>query len=383
MWEASLGGDYVLIGALQDLPVDYPALQVRLGDRSLRPDLTKMRIWDPITFFNKLVISDQAVAGYTAGAHLNTDDKNRLAYSAPRFLLQARSPRLLEELYRFRSPALDVLSAFEGAAKSALIEKGLAALFQAKNSTVAEFTGYTPQTARHAVNKLEDILALSPNNYDAAYLLARLNYDSGNQYKDDRRLAAAASAFEQSISAIDDFVAANRLSLADHFDLDVIYAKANLELGVIALNGNRLEQAAAALEKSVAGDIRFAEAHNNLGVVYARLGKNDAAAKHYRYAIELNPLLVSARMNFNNLLLQQKKVPGSHCRLSSDPEIETGPCPHQLQPGHGLLYAGSMGKGGSGVGTRPGAETGFYAGTKGPGWYPQKNRSTLAGKREA
>jgi tetratricopeptide (TPR) repeat protein len=59
--------------------------------------------------------------------------------------------------------------------------------------------------------------------------------------------------------------------------------------------------------KSGSGEVRFVEAHNNLGVVYARIGKDDAAAKHYRDAIALNPHLVSARMNFGNLLLQQKK----------------------------------------------------------------------------
>jgi tetratricopeptide (TPR) repeat protein len=68
-----------------------------------------------------------------------------------------------------------------------------------------------------------------------------------------------------------------------------------------------LKQAAAALEKSVSGEVRFAEAHNNLGVVYARLGKDQTAAKHYQYAIELNPLLVSARLNFGKELLRQKK----------------------------------------------------------------------------
>jgi len=72
-------------------------------------------------------------------------------------------------------------------------------------------------------------------------------------------------------------------------------------------NANRLEQAVAALEKSVSGEVPFAEAHNSLGVACARLGRNDAAARNYRSAIELNTHLVSARMNFANLLLEQKK----------------------------------------------------------------------------
>jgi hypothetical protein len=84
-------------------------------------------MWHPAAFFNKLVITDRAVAEYTRGAHLNTDDNNRLAYSTPKALLQARSPRLLKDLYRFRSPPADVLSAFKGVENVALIEKELSA----------------------------------------------------------------------------------------------------------------------------------------------------------------------------------------------------------------------------------------------------------------
>jgi len=307
VWEASFGGDYVLIGAPQDLQVDYPGLLDQLGDGSIRADLAKSRMWDPAAFFNKLVITDQAVAEYTRGAHLNTDDHNRLAYSAPKSLLQARSPRLLKDLYHFRSPPADVLSTLKGVENVALIEKELSARFQAKELAVEEFTSYTPEAARDAVKKFEAALAINRGNYDITLLLAKLNFEIGNQYKNDRRLAQAAKAFEKCIEAIDDFLAVHRSSLSDHFDLEVIHARANLDLGVMALNANRLEEAARVLEKSVAGEVRFAEAHNNLGVVYARLHKDDAAARHYQYAIALNPLQVSARMNFGNLLLRQKK----------------------------------------------------------------------------
>jgi Tfp pilus assembly protein PilF len=307
VWEASLGGDYVLIGTPQKLKVDYPTLLDQLSDGSIRADLAKMRIWGPATFINKQVLTDKAVAEYTRGAPLHTDDNNRLAYSAPKALLQGRSPRLLEELYRYRSRPADVLSAFKGVEKAASIEKKLSAMFQVKKIVVEGFSSYTPETARDAVKKFEDALVVSPGDYDMTLLLAKLNYEIAIQNKKARRRAKATGAYEKSIKAIDDFIAVHRLSLSDHFDLEVIYARANLDLGVIALNANRLKQAAATLEKSVSGEVRFAEAHNNLGVVYARLGKDDAAARHYRNAIELNPLLVSARLNFGKLLLHQKK----------------------------------------------------------------------------
>ncbi len=59
VWEASMGGDYLLIGSPQPLKADYSTLLDRLGDRNLLADLSKMRIWDPATFFNKLVHRDE------------------------------------------------------------------------------------------------------------------------------------------------------------------------------------------------------------------------------------------------------------------------------------------------------------------------------------
>jgi spermidine synthase len=307
VWEASFGGDYLLIGSLQELKVDYPMLLDRLGDKRIRADLSKMRIQNPATFLDKLVLTDKAVVEYTRQAPLHTDDNARLEYSAPKALLQARSTLLLEELYRFRPRPGDLLSFLKRTQNLAQLEKDLSPLFQAKKLTLDGFIRYAKGAAREAIKNFEDALAISPKNYDATELLAKLNFEIASQYKNARRLVKATAAYEISTKAIDNFVAGDRDLLSDYFALEVIYAKAYLDLGVMALNANRLKQAAAALEKSVAGEVRFAEAHNNLGVVYARFGKDDEAAKHYRLAIELNPLLVSARMNFGNLLLRQKK----------------------------------------------------------------------------
>jgi spermidine synthase len=307
VWEASFGGDYLLIGSPQDLNTDYEMLINRLGDESMRADMGRMNIRDPAAFINKLIITEDAIAEYTKGAPLHTDDNALLEYSAPKALFQARSTQLLEELYRFRSKPVDMLSSLKWVENAALIEKDLSAMFRAKKAVLGGYISSAKGMTQAAIQKYEDTLAKSPNDYDATHLLARLNYDIAKRFKDARRLDEATRAYEKSIKAIDSFIAGERVLLSDHFALEVIYARAHLDLGVMALKANRLKQAAAALQKSVSGEVRFAEAHNNLGVVYARLGKNDAAVNHYQRAIELNPYLVSARMNFGNQRLQQAK----------------------------------------------------------------------------
>jgi spermidine synthase len=307
VWETSFGGDYLLIGSLQDLNIDYEMFIVRLNDESMRADMGRMNIRDPAAFINKLIITEDAIAEYTKGAPLHTDDNALLEYSAPKALLQGRSTRLVEELYRFRSKPVDMLSSLKWVENAALIEKDLSAMFQAKKAVLDGFISSAKGMTQAAIQKYADALAKSPNDYDATHLLARLNYDIAKRFKDARRPEEATRAYGKSIKAIDNFITGGRALLSEHFALEVIYAKTHLDLGVMALKANRLKQAAAALQKSVSGGVRFAEAHNNLGVAYARLGKNDAAANHYQRAIELNPHLVSARMNLGNLRLQQAK----------------------------------------------------------------------------
>jgi tetratricopeptide (TPR) repeat protein len=200
-----------------------------------------------------------------------------------------------------------MLSSLKWVENAALIEKDLSAMFQAKREVLDGFISSAKGMAQDAIQKCEDALAISPKDYDATYLLAKLNYEIGSRFKDARRLDEATRAYEKSIKAVDNFIAGDRVLLSEHFALEVIYAKAHLDLGVMAFNANRLKEAVAAFQKAVSGEVRFAEAHNNLGVAYARLGKDDAAVIHYQRAIELNPHLVSARRNLGNLRLRQAK----------------------------------------------------------------------------
>ena len=187
------------------------------------------------------------------------------------------------------------------------VEKNLSIMFQAKKLTVDGYTYYAQGAVADAIKQFERALALSPRGYDATELLAKLTYEIGNQFEKARRPAEAGRAYAKCIRVINDFMAGDRERLSGQFELEAVYAKAHMNLGIMALNANRLKQAARALEESVSGGVQVPEAHNNLGVVYAQLGENHAAVRHYQNAIKLNPNLVSAYMNFGNLLLEQNK----------------------------------------------------------------------------
>jgi len=309
VWEATLGDDYLLIGSAQDLSVDYQMLIDHMRDRRLKSDMRKMDIRGAAAFVNNLVMTEEAIAEFTRGAPLHTDDNARLEYSAPKALLQGRSKRLLEELYRYRSKPVDMLRSLKWVEIDARIEKDLSAMLRARKAVLDGFINYGKESAQETIKRFEDALAISPRDYEATGLLAQLYYDIGKNFKDARRPSEATRAYRKSIKAVDNFIAGDRVLLSEHFELEVIYARAHLDLGTIAFNANRLKPAIAAFQKAVSGEVRFAEAHNNLAVAYARLGQEDAALNQYQRAIEPDPLLLSARRNLGNLLLRQAKYP--------------------------------------------------------------------------
>ncbi len=307
IWEASLGGDYLLIGSQQEVPIDHRILVDRLSDERLRADLETMNLRDLTGFVDKLVITGDAIDRYTEGAPLHTDDNARLEYSAPKALLQGRSTELLTELYRYGATPVEMVRSLGWVDIAAQIEKDSPGMFQAKKEVLAGYISFTKSEAQDAITKFEDALAIRPQNYAATYLLAQLTYRKGQLLKDAQRPAEATRAFRKSLETIENFISGDRALLSDHFDLEVTYVMAQLDLGIMALQANRLTEAAAAFERSVSGKVQYAVAHNNLGMVYDRTGRYDAALNQYQRAVELDPKLVSARMNLGNLHLQQEK----------------------------------------------------------------------------
>jgi len=306
VWEASLGNDYLLIGSREDMNIDPHMLTNRLDDEMITADLRKMQITDLASFFGKLLMAEQAIPRYTKGAPLHTDGNGLLAYSAPRALLENTSSLLVEELYRYRSNPVSVLQSWGWAEVAAPVAHELPEVLEARKKVLAGFTSYVNGAVQDAIQNFEAALLLRAKDYDATHLLAEINLELGGRFKDAKRPVEAARSFKRSINVIDNFVANDRALLSDYFALEVIYARAHLDLGVMALKANRLKQAAAALQKSVSGEVHFAEAHNNLGVLYEKSGHYDKAVDQYQQALAINQTLVSARMNIGNILLRQE-----------------------------------------------------------------------------
>jgi tetratricopeptide (TPR) repeat protein len=267
-----------------------------------------MHIDSPAAFINKLILTPEAMGAYAAGASLHTDGNAQLEYSAPKALVREYSPQLLAELYRYRTKPEALLRSLPWLELRPSAENDLSAMFQAKQEILGGIIENASKGSTKAVlDRFEKALRIHPGDYYGTFMLASAYYELGSAFEGARRPAEAIPAYAKCTGAIDNFIASSRGVLTDYFRLDVIYAKANFQLGTLALKANRLEQAAAAFEDALSGAVRYADAYNNLGIVYERSGKYDAAATQYQLAIDLAPNLISAYMNLGNTLLKQKK----------------------------------------------------------------------------
>ena len=88
--------------------------------------------------------------------------------------------------------------------------------------------------------------------------------------------------------------------LPDHFDALHL-------LGVLELDGPRIDDAEKALRRAVKVQPRSAEAHSNLGLACARLKRFEEARKCQETAIALNPNFPTALTNLGNVLMRLRR----------------------------------------------------------------------------
>jgi spermidine synthase len=81
-----LGGDLVLIGSNEPHRLSYDALQDALAQPTIARDLSRARLAGIAPLARTFLIGGAALDGYVEGAALNTDDRPRIEFGAPRSL---------------------------------------------------------------------------------------------------------------------------------------------------------------------------------------------------------------------------------------------------------------------------------------------------------
>jgi tetratricopeptide (TPR) repeat protein len=101
--------------------------------------------------------------------------------------------------------------------------------------------------------------------------------------------------------------------------------------GLLEMKQGNLREAIPWLQKALAKNPNFVEAHNNLGLVHGQLGQESSAESHFRSALTVKFDFFPAHANLANLYLRQGRLnqASTEFRLAQ-----------YLEPGHAALHVG-------------------------------------------
>ncbi len=316
-------GDVLLIGSVDPLEPRLGRIATAWERPGVAAALAAVGVRDPFSVLSLFVGSGRDLEHYSARAPLQTDDRNRLEFSAPRELYggirsQNENARNLRALSNRLTPPLAIRSAVESATAREWRNRGLMQLNAAAYATaygdLARAVRMVPSD-REGLTGLVDAAARSERERDAARLLEQLvsEYPATAALRLElSRVRALQGAFDAAVAAAREALSLEPSSPAAREQLASLFADlgdaASLEPIVrlmermdpgssgtlyhaAALRFLRREYTAAAAlgERAVAGDPNDARTHNLLGAAYGSLGQMDRARRSLRASLRADP----------------------------------------------------------------------------------------------
>jgi len=249
LWR-TISGDYLLVGTPAPLVVDYTLLEQRMGGPgTVREDMTSLKLDSPVDLLTLFFVDEAGLARFAAGAPENTDDRPLLEFAAPLALYAQtteENSRSLREARTTEFPTVRNLPA---------------GLLESRRVHFAR--AYWARGEREeALDQLRKAPAPAAEDIASRLERARLRFSLGD-------LAAAAEEFAR---------------LADEQPSDRLI-RSYLRAGVI-LRRLGVEEALGQHGRTRFGNPNPAEAHNNLGIFYTRLGIRSGEPAFFDLAVD-------------------------------------------------------------------------------------------------
>lgn len=270
LWR-TLRGDYLLVGTGGPLSLDYGLLERRIAaSATVQEDLASLRLVSPVDLLTMFFLGEADLARFADGAPQNTDDRPLLEFAAPLALYAETTDenhRLLREVRTTEFPRVVNLPA---------------GLLEARRAHFARVY-WASGEKEEALDQLRR--APSPDSADFAseFERAKLLFSLGEVEQATERLA----------------------SLARNRPQDRLI-RSYLKAGAL-LRRLKVEEAVAEHGRTRLGDPNPAEAHNNLGVFYTRLGIRsrepaffDLAVDAFEAALRIEPQAYAVLNNLGN-----------------------------------------------------------------------------------
>ena len=357
MWHVGQG-DLLLIGSLDPLDPRLEAVAENWRRPGVATDLTAVGVQDPFSVLSLYVGGGEVLQRYSAGARIQTDDRNALEFSAPRSILGGNRIRRpdLEELRSLAAP-YPAPSAIRTALASATADQWLdrgrmqlrAAAYDAAYEDLSRAADMNPANPA-ILQELARAAGGSQREQEAIALLDRLSSTIPAEpmlHIARSRLLASLGAIDAAVSAAERAVAVDRASIpareqlaslltdaGDAARLAPIVASmardapqhADTRYYAAALHFLRQDFEGAVLlgEQAIAADPTDARAQNLLGAALASLGRFDAARTAFQEAERAAPQDARTQVNLGLLDLRsgsaQDAVQHFAAALALDPD---------------------------------------------------------------
>lgn len=202
IWYTMLG-DIFMLGSNEEFTIDYLQLAKRYNIPSVREDMQRLDIREPLALLSCYLLDEEGVAQLTAGSRINTDNLPILEFSAPRSLYLETANSNHNLLSSFRTEEFPKMKNFDQqrviSRASFWYHLGTAYDFKGMpnearrryEKAISVDTGFAPayvglalnlykdKRTPDAIKNLKKAIALDPAGPDAYYNLAQIYHSQG------------------------------------------------------------------------------------------------------------------------------------------------------------------------------------------------------------
>jgi spermidine synthase/tetratricopeptide (TPR) repeat protein len=217
LWESVVGGDYLLVGAMEEKPIDITLLSERMSDPKVGADLERVGIRSVFDLLARFVMGGDDLVRYASTAPLHRDDNNRLEFTLPKNLYNPDKAVIqLQDLVQNRHSVLPFVTRSGAKAKAedlAEIRERLGRNYEARRATLnglltlAEVTRRAHRTGDVDTRLLDEVeqsfgraVALNPGDIEGTRELHNLYQMRAQWLLREGDLEGAATFYEKMIA---------------------------------------------------------------------------------------------------------------------------------------------------------------------------------------
>ncbi len=309
LWR-TIRGDYLLVGRASPLSVDYALLERRIAaSATVWEDMASLRLSSPLDLLSLFFLDEADLASFAEGAPENTDDRPLLEFAAPLALYADttdENSRLLREARTTEFPPTTNLPA--GLLKTRRLHFAQAYWARGEKEEALDQLRKAPPPDSGDIASQLDRAKLLFSLGEVAQAAEDLGHLARRRPQDRLiRSYLKAGAILRQLKAEEAVAQHGRTRHGDpnpaeaHNNLGVFYTRLGIRFGEVAFFDLAVDSLKAALQI----EPQSYAVLNNLGNAYFELGRLDEAAGAYEQVIRLMPDLAEARFNLG--LVYEKK----------------------------------------------------------------------------